>query len=63
LDSGNLKGWTLNASVARQSRGAELRSERRETEMNSLTNKTTRLGFIGIGNMGSGIAKRLLEHG
>jgi 3-hydroxyisobutyrate dehydrogenase-like beta-hydroxyacid dehydrogenase len=31
--------------------------------MNSLTNKTTRLGFIGIGNMGSRIAKRLLDHG
>jgi 3-hydroxyisobutyrate dehydrogenase-like beta-hydroxyacid dehydrogenase len=31
--------------------------------MNSLTNKDTRLGFIGIGNMGSRIAKRLLEHG
>jgi 3-hydroxyisobutyrate dehydrogenase-like beta-hydroxyacid dehydrogenase len=31
--------------------------------MNSLTNKTTKLGFIGIGNMGSRMAKRLLEHG
>src|SRR3977135_535397 len=31
--------------------------------MNSLTKKKTRLGFIGIGNMGSRIAKRLLEHG
>jgi 3-hydroxyisobutyrate dehydrogenase-like beta-hydroxyacid dehydrogenase len=31
--------------------------------MNSLTNKNTRLGFIGIGNMGSRMAKRLLEHG
>jgi 3-hydroxyisobutyrate dehydrogenase-like beta-hydroxyacid dehydrogenase len=31
--------------------------------MNSLTNKTTRLGFIGIGNMGSRIARRLLDHG
>jgi 3-hydroxyisobutyrate dehydrogenase-like beta-hydroxyacid dehydrogenase len=31
--------------------------------MNSLTNENTRLGFIGIGNMGSRIAKRLLEHG
>ena len=30
--------------------------------MNSLTNENTRLGFIGIGNMGSRIAKRLLEH-
>jgi len=28
-----------------------------------LTNKNTRLGFIGIGNMGSRIARRLLEHG
>jgi 3-hydroxyisobutyrate dehydrogenase len=28
-----------------------------------LTNNTPRLGFIGIGNMGSRIAKRLLEHG
>ena len=31
--------------------------------MNSLTNKNYRLGFIGIGNMGSRIARRLLEHG
>lgn len=31
--------------------------------MNSLTNENARLGFIGIGNMGSRIAKRLLEHG
>src|SRR5256885_9577379 len=31
--------------------------------MNSLTDKNTRLGFIGIGNMGSRIAKRLLDHG
>ena len=31
--------------------------------MNSLTNENTRLGFIGIGSMGSRIAKRLLEHG
>jgi 3-hydroxyisobutyrate dehydrogenase-like beta-hydroxyacid dehydrogenase len=31
--------------------------------MNSLTNANTRLGFVGIGNMGSRIAKRLLEHG
>ncbi len=31
--------------------------------MNLLTNENTRLGFIGIGNMGSRIAKRLLEHG
>jgi len=31
--------------------------------MNSLTNENTRLGFIGIGNMGSRIAKRLLDHG
>jgi 3-hydroxyisobutyrate dehydrogenase-like beta-hydroxyacid dehydrogenase len=31
--------------------------------MNSLTNEHTRLGFIGIGNMGSRIAKRLLDHG
>jgi len=31
--------------------------------MNSLTNETTRLGFIGIGNMGSRMAKRLLDHG
>jgi 3-hydroxyisobutyrate dehydrogenase-like beta-hydroxyacid dehydrogenase len=34
-----------------------------ESEMNSLTNENTRLGFIGIGNMGSRIARRLLEHG
>src|SRR5260370_7719484 len=32
-------------------------------KMNSLTKENTRLGFIGIGNMGSRIAKRLLEHG
>ena len=31
--------------------------------MNSLSRENTRLGFIGIGNMGSRIAKRLLEHG
>jgi 3-hydroxyisobutyrate dehydrogenase len=31
--------------------------------MNSLTNEQTRLGFIGIGNMGSRMARRLLEHG
>jgi len=31
--------------------------------MNSLTNENTRLGFIGIGNMGSRMAKRLLENG
>jgi 3-hydroxyisobutyrate dehydrogenase-like beta-hydroxyacid dehydrogenase len=31
--------------------------------MNSLTNENTRLGFIGIGNMGSRMARRLLEHG
>jgi 3-hydroxyisobutyrate dehydrogenase-like beta-hydroxyacid dehydrogenase len=31
--------------------------------MNSLTNEHTRLGFIGIGNMGSRIARRLLDHG
>jgi 3-hydroxyisobutyrate dehydrogenase-like beta-hydroxyacid dehydrogenase len=31
--------------------------------MNALTNERTRLGFIGIGNMGSRIAKRLVEHG
>jgi len=31
--------------------------------MNSLNNNNTRLGFIGIGHMGSRIAKRLLQHG
>jgi 3-hydroxyisobutyrate dehydrogenase-like beta-hydroxyacid dehydrogenase len=31
--------------------------------MNSLTSENTRLGFIGIGNMGSRIARRLLEYG
>lgn len=31
--------------------------------MNELTSENTRLGFIGIGNMGSRMAKRLLEHG
>jgi 3-hydroxyisobutyrate dehydrogenase-like beta-hydroxyacid dehydrogenase len=31
--------------------------------MNSLTNEHTRLGFIGIGNMGSRMARRLLDHG
>jgi 3-hydroxyisobutyrate dehydrogenase-like beta-hydroxyacid dehydrogenase len=34
-----------------------------ESEMNSLINENTRLGFIGIGSMGSRIARRLLEHG
>ena len=31
--------------------------------MNSLTIENTRLGFIGLGNMGSRMARRLLEHG
>jgi 3-hydroxyisobutyrate dehydrogenase-like beta-hydroxyacid dehydrogenase len=31
--------------------------------MNSLNNNNTRLGFVGIGHMGSRIAKRLLDHG
>ncbi len=31
--------------------------------MNSLINEHTQVGFIGIGNMGSRIATRLLEHG
>jgi len=31
--------------------------------MNSLTKENTRLGFIGVGNMGSRMARRLLEHG
>lgn len=31
--------------------------------MKPLTNEHTRLGFIGIGNMGSRIARRLLDHG
>jgi len=31
--------------------------------MNSLTKENAHLGFIGIGNMGSRMAKRLLEHG
>lgn len=31
--------------------------------MNSLIEKNTRLGFIGIGNMGSRMARRLVEHG
>ena len=31
--------------------------------MKALTNENTRLGFIGIGNMGSRIARRLLEQG
>jgi 3-hydroxyisobutyrate dehydrogenase-like beta-hydroxyacid dehydrogenase len=31
--------------------------------MNSFTKENTQLGFIGIGNMGSRIARRLLEHG
>ncbi|HXM47527.1 MAG TPA: NAD(P)-dependent oxidoreductase [Pyrinomonadaceae bacterium] len=31
--------------------------------MNSLSKENTKLGFIGIGNMGSRIAKRLYEHG
>jgi 3-hydroxyisobutyrate dehydrogenase len=32
-------------------------------KMNSLAKENTRLGFIGVGNMGSRMAKRLLEHG
>ncbi|MCU1268615.1 MAG: 3-hydroxyisobutyrate dehydrogenase [Acidobacteria bacterium] len=31
--------------------------------MNALTKENTRLGFIGIGNMGSRMARRLLDHG
>jgi 3-hydroxyisobutyrate dehydrogenase-like beta-hydroxyacid dehydrogenase len=31
--------------------------------MNSLSSENTHLGFIGIGNMGSRIARRLLKHG
>lgn len=31
--------------------------------MKSLTNENTHLGFIGMGNMGSRMAKRLLDHG
>lgn len=31
--------------------------------MNALTKEDARLGFIGIGNMGSRMAKRLLDHG
>ena len=31
--------------------------------MNSLAIENTRLGFIGVGNMGSRIARRLLDHG
>ncbi|HXQ37953.1 MAG TPA: NAD(P)-binding domain-containing protein, partial [Anaerolineales bacterium] len=31
--------------------------------MNLFTSENTRIGFIGIGNMGSRIAKRLLDHG
>src|SRR3979409_2182767 len=31
--------------------------------MNPLKKENTKLGFIGIGNMGSRMAKRLLEHG
>jgi 3-hydroxyisobutyrate dehydrogenase len=31
--------------------------------MNALISENTRLGFIGIGNMGSRIARRLLDHG
>src|SRR6266487_6348781 len=34
-----------------------------ESKMNSLTKENSRLGFIGIGNMGSRIARRLLQHG
>src|SRR6266853_203974 len=42
---------------------AELKSKGRRVEMNLLTKENTKLGFIGIGNMGSRIARRLLEHG
>jgi 3-hydroxyisobutyrate dehydrogenase len=31
--------------------------------MNSVIEKNTRLGFIGVGNMGSRMARRLVEHG
>jgi 3-hydroxyisobutyrate dehydrogenase len=31
--------------------------------MNSLISENTRIGFIGVGNMGSRIARRLLERG
>ena len=31
--------------------------------MNSLSSENTKLGFIGIGNMGSRMARRLLDHG
>ena len=34
-----------------------------ESAMKSLTSEKTRLGFIGIGNMGSRMARRLLAHG
>src|SRR2546423_764719 len=34
-----------------------------EGDMNLLTNENTRLGFIGIGSMGSRIARRLLDDG
>jgi 3-hydroxyisobutyrate dehydrogenase-like beta-hydroxyacid dehydrogenase len=40
-----------------------LKSSGKETEMSLLVKENTKLGFIGIGNMGSRIAKRLLEHG
>jgi 3-hydroxyisobutyrate dehydrogenase-like beta-hydroxyacid dehydrogenase len=36
---------------------------KKESEMNLLTKQDTRVGFIGIGNMGSRMAKRLLDHG
>src|SRR5689334_13350402 len=32
-------------------------------DMNSLTAQQVKLGFIGLGNMGSRIAQRLLDHG
>src|SRR5262249_56677254 len=35
----------------------------RENEMNQLTPNQRLLGFIGVGHMGSRIARRLLDHG
>lgn len=40
-----------------------LQQDFREVTVNSSTKKSVRLGFIGIGNMGSRIARRLIDHG
>ena len=40
-----------------------LRDPRLQCDMKRLTEDQVKLGFIGLGNMGSRIAQRLLDHG